>query len=835
MKDRSRSRHRRRSKKQPLPHSSDLGQRSRSKSGPVTTCSFAPPPPPSRSTIRFSGHKKEQPVYKGFLAAFLGVFLIVLLGGSYNAAALGMALILPGLFLLCHPPSIGLGKLGDMGVLGLLGSLLLAFLPQFYWPTAGWRTEAISSLDMELPAVLSVQPWISFETWVMAAAGFAWFYAALQLKINLPGRRRLFFWLSILLAGFAGAVIWGNLSGALHSGAEDATAFSLFSNRNLTTGFLALGGVATFAYAMEAVRTRALKPLVGVPASVLCLLGLVFSVSRAGVLLYLIGVGLWFLLSLRARSLPRVLKVGFPLVIVAFSLVVTRNEQMVDRMIDFATSGSEVRDDFRLKMYKDTADMVMDAPLSGFGLGNFSAVFPQYRKASADYEPVVHPESDILWLAAEGGLLAVAFFGVFLYAYARLCRGFTQGASAGLRILAFVVVSLFLLHGWVDVPGHQPGTVYFAILFAVLALPKRGLATGSLPPRIWRILGGSLLAIGFVWFAAGVFRQPWHSSIRIPQDEAALHAHIDAVDFEQARAVVDHWIAIRPLDWRAYFQRAQLTLVASGDRDKAAADFRRARFAEPILGEVSFEEGKVWLPYDTARAIAAWRLALFRELNDKDGYFGQMLNFAKSSPDAMERMARLSELDPHYRTYFLCHIAGERFLRELRIELARDPSLFRFNREQRTKIVRNWIQIGDLDSVAGFLTDYGGSLNDLWWLWSLVEKDRVDFKEAVEIIRQHLEVPEIPAVQLDETTLSRLMREYAVASEDIMKGTALLYVYTQQGAYEKALPIVDRLLYTDQPPLHVYYWRAECLYQLEEYIESWYAFEAYLGKLWETK
>ena len=79
------------------------------------------------------------------------------------------------------------------------------------------------------------------------------------------------------------------------------------------------------------------------------------------------------------------------------------------------------------------------------------------------------------------------------------------------------------------------------------------------------------------------------------------------------------------------------------------------------------------------------------------------------------------------------------------------------------------------------------------------------------------------------------MREYAVASGDMMKGTALLYVYTQQGAYEKALSIVDRLLYADQTPLHVYYWRAECLYQLEEYIESWYAFEAYLGKLWETK
>ena len=56
-------------------------------------------------------------------------------------------------------------------------------------------------------------------------------------------------------------------------------------------------------------------------------------------------------------------------------------------------------------------------------------------------------------------------------------------------------------------------------------------------------------------------------------------------------------------------------------------------------------------------------------------------------------------------------------------------------------------------------------------------------------------------------SLARLLgrqaaREFAEA-EQIMKGTALLYVYTKQGAYEKALSIVDRLLYADQPPLHV--------------------------------
>ena len=72
-----------------------------------------------------------------------------------------------------HPPSRGLGKLGDLGVLGLLACLLLAFVPQFYWPTPDWRVDAIESVGLELPSSLSVQPWISFEAWLMAVAGFA--------------------------------------------------------------------------------------------------------------------------------------------------------------------------------------------------------------------------------------------------------------------------------------------------------------------------------------------------------------------------------------------------------------------------------------------------------------------------------------------------------------------------------------------------------------------------------------------------------------------------------------------------------------------------------------
>ena len=53
----------------------------------------------------------------------------------------------------------------------------------------------------------------------------------------------------------------------------------------------------------------------------------------------------------------------------------------------------------------------------------------------------------------------------------------------------------------------------------------------------------------------------------------------------------------------------------------------------------------------------------------------------------------------------------------------------------------------------------------------------------------------------------------------------------ERGDYERALPIIDRLLDGDNPGPNLYYWRGECLYHLQDYGESWYAFEDYIEVL----
>jgi O-antigen ligase len=743
------------------------------------------------------------------------------------------ALLLPGVLLAISPPKTGLGKRADLAAAVFLGSLLFAFIPQFYWPNSDWRNTAQEAFSIDLPISLSVQPWISFEVWLMVLAGFAWLYATLQWRVNSTGREWLFFWLSLIISAIAVIHIWENLAAARYRGVEDVMVFSFSPNRSQVTNFLAIGGVATFAYAVEGIRRRKLIPFLGVPATILCLIGLITGGSLAGALIYVVGIFCWFIYSLTSRSIPRSFKIGLSIVILAISFVAISNEKTVTRILEFASPDTEIGHEFRVKIYEDVIDMILDAPLTGSGLGVFSAVFPQYRDASANHQQVVHPGSDFFSLASEGGLLAIALFGSFLVAYLARCRGLSQGPSGAYRVFALIAVVIFLLHSMVDVPGHRPGAVYFAILFAALAIPSNGREPSLLKPIYWRVLGGVLITMGILWMISGVFGVPLHSSVRVENYKDEIAASIQVEDFAKAQKSTDDWLALDPMNWRPYFQSAQLTLLGDGNIEDAAADFRRARFVEPIIGNVSYEEGLVWLNIDLDRAISAWRDTLFRELHSKEFTFDQMLKQVSDSPERFERLARLSEMDPFYRSRFLCFLRSEDFMQELQLDLAKDPALSRFSTEERTDILSNWVRRGDANSAEKFLESYGDSLNKSWWVWSLLRKEQADLEGAVEHIRGNIKIPKVQEVELDDATFARLNREFAVAPKDIYKGTILLFAYLERGDYHSAIPVIDGMLESYKPPIYLHYWRAECFYQIDEFIESWYTFETYLKLLWE--
>jgi len=724
----------------------------------------------------------------------------------------------------------------DWMALGFLGSLFFAFIPAFYWPDPDWRTAAEEVFKMQLPPVLSVQPLVSLEAWLLALAGFGWFYSATGWEINHSGRNRVYFAICLVLGVFGTVVLWGNLVGAKYPTAEESPVFTFFPNRNQTANFLALGGVACFGFAMTAFRMRVVLPLLGLLVAGICFTALVWGISRAGVLLFFIGIIVWYFLQLKTGRVARSLKLGFPLLVIALSVFIVSNSRTTERIVDFVSGEGAWSDDFRVLIAKDSWEMVRAAPLTGHGLGNFASVFPQYRDSSANFQRVVHPESDLLWLLGEAGLIGKLLLIGFLIAYFLNCRGLGKGRSGNYRLVAMAPVVIFLLHGLFDVSGHRPGTVYFAILLAALALPKGQNRERTLHPFYGRICGGILIVFGLLWAASGLFQWPLHSQVAVQVYRETIREADSEESYINAMAQADRWVQRHPLDWRAYSERAKLTLAQSGDRGKAAADFRRARFVEPILGLPAFEEGFVWIPFAASRAIDAWRDAIFRELESPAAAYRRMFEAAEGSDEIRDRLARLSDLKLDLRVYFLSRQSGDFLMQELQRDLKRDAALDHFDRAQRSELLRIWITRGDREAAEAFLAKHASRLDRPWWLWSLLRKEQARFEEAVAYIREAMGPAELPSIPDTAVSLIRLKREFSLVPGDIVKGTALLRFYLQEENYLMVRELTQQMMDAQKTvPLYVDYWHAESYFHLGDFIESWYAYHEYLKRLWEAE
>ena len=767
----------------------------------------------------------------GYLWALLGVCILILLGGGYHAFALGFALVLPGVALLLQPPERSLGKWIDVGIVGMLGTMLFAFVPLFYWYEPAWRTAAIDVFGIKLPALLTVHPWISFEAFLSAIAGFSWLYAAGNWTVNIEGRRKIYFALSCAISLFATIVILGNLYDWRYPGAEGLTVFSFFPNRNQTADFIAIGGVVAFGYSMEGLSGKKWSHVVGLVASLLSLLALIHGVSLAGIMLYFGGIFLWFVFILRRTGTSIFLKIGLPLLLLLFSFFISNHQTTVSRTTEFISSSAQWGSDFRVLIFRDTLKMIQDAPLTGVGLGNFSSIFPQYRNLSRTEHNVLPPESDLSLLATEGGLLVILFLAILLISYFRKCRASVQGRSGAYRMIALTGVVVFLVHGLFDVSGHHPGTAYFAIIFAALALPNAANPRPTVKPVIWRCIGGVLLFFGVLWMIGGLFYLPTHSTIALDIQESRAVESRSLQDLDRASQALDAVIALQPLQWRGYFQRAEIALSRGGDRVRVEQDFRRARFVEPNLEMIAYEEGLVWLPYDVKRTVVAWRNVLNHPVGPRSGLFEAILRKSYRNVALMEELIELSQAYPDFRAQLILYLRGEAFRGELAEELLSDPSLGEFTIQQRTAIVSHWLGNGNIDDVEAYLEAFGETLDSPWFMFAQLRFKQARLEEAVGLMRGGLAVPEFPEVTMDQSQIDGLKRVFSMSTNDLSKGTVLLSYYLESGEYREALRVIDALLQRSKSPPYVYYWRAEIMYLLQDYSESWYAFETYLKQI----
>lgn len=799
---------------------------------------------PSRAPVKGPEPPKERPVTGGFYSLLIGVVLLWSFGGGGNALVSGLSLLLPGVLILRRMP----GKAVDPGMARCGGALclvlLVAFLPPFFGPTPDWRLSAEQAVGIGLPPVLTVQPWASFEAWLMVSASVLWFFGAASLRVNRSGRRRVLFALCFATALPAALVVLGNLAGWQLPESAARGVFTLFPDPAAMAGLLVLGGILSFAMAIEGLRERRLFSLVGLPVSGLCLTALVLLLSPAGLSFYFMGLVLWLLFRIAGQRGLLVLQAALPAVALLLALAILANgsgaASLANALAEGPTGGSGPG---QAASNAAAAAAFSASPIGGVGLANFPMLLPQFLEHGGLPEPSMATSSDFARLFAEAGLLGSMILWVLLTLFFWSAR---LGGGAGdrpHRSIALVCAWVFLLFCVVDSPAQSPGSLYFALLLGALALPearrlRSGAVEGGGHPALPRRLAGfpryaaAALLAGFagLWLLAGISGLGLKSELRF----ARLLEKASAMQAQrlpdQAGEALEAAASLKPLFWKPHFLAGRLALEARSDLELAERCFEKARFAAPQAARLRLMEGYAWAETDSDRALAAWREALRMDEGRAEAWFRQLIRFGLEERHLLEPLLRLSEVEGAWRVAALEAVGEARFKSELDQELAEDPGLTGFSPDQRQRLIETWIEKDAVEPVAAFLEAYGETLPAPWRARFFLYQRQARFEEAVAGLRAALPRPSLSGAPLDRRNLARVERAFSVGAKDFETGARLLRFYYANGDIGRALAVVEALASGADRFYFIDYWRGELLYLKGDFIESWYAFEAMLER-----
>lgn len=719
--------------------------------------------------------------------------------GGEPAWARGLAAVLVGGLLIWRPLLPGLPRLFWIGMAFAGAWALLGLLP-LPLQRPDWWNQA-RALGIALPASWSPQPWRTAETllwWVLPVALFCW--------VNAAGTQRDRIWaLRVFAMGavvLAAAVWVGNVLGWRNPLIPDPECFSLFPNRNQTSLLLAMGGNLAWGYALGALRTRNWRMVGAALVACSVALGAVTLLpSRAALALFLFGLTLQTVL--RARRLPGSWKLTAPLLLLLLGAGLSHGRHIYLRMAALETEAGRATE-ARQFIYQDALRMVGDVPLAGAGAGNFEPVFGRSRQASRSYLGVRHPENDWLWLMAEAGIPCALGAAVALASLAY--RGTRDRRIPAAQQAAGVAVLLFLLHGLVDVPAHRLGTSLAAALLLALWLDPQARDTGPRARLAIRAAGLVLVAVGGVWLASLRFPSLHSSTALATVDDSSA----TAADVQAAL----HW---QPLAWQPHFRDALLQLDA-GDGPAARAAFRRVRFLEPVSARPAFQEGMAWLDRNPDEALAAWRVALEREVVHPVEVFQEMVHNAQGRPQLQHGLARLSLLDASTFALYIRKGPQQETAPLLR-GWAAQPTPAPLHDSPQLGPVLERLAHGDPAAAQAAIARWQVPAAVAWRAQFTALSQLGDRPAALRLAVAHMPIPALEHTEPDART-SLLQARLATNPDDLSAGIELL-ARQLDTAPQDALLTLDWLARSKTPPPGIPAWRLKALVLLERWDEAW--------------
>lgn len=755
--------------------------------------------------------------------------LACFLGGATAKWAEAIVVVVFALLLLAAPPRFSLGPAANLMLGGLALCGALAFLPADWFFQPLWRAALVRDFEIALAGSATAQPWITASCYASFLIGLAWFYYVATQRLEVRSIRRQFRFFTaavIALALLCILLYWQNSALPFW---HNARGFGPFPNRNQTANLFGLTALIALACAHDDLRQKKPRGILWLVGFALLATALILNFSRAGILLLLVGSALWIAyLVIRTRAAGTI-AIGLSALLALGTGLLIFGGATLERFNLRSAQATDISGEFRWLIFQDTMRMIRDTPWVGLGLGNFEPVFAIFRDASHAHTRSLHPESDWLWLWSEAGLPAVLL--IVAVALLLACRVFplAEGTAQRFRLAALICGLLFALHGLVDVAGHRVGSAFAGLFLFGLALRRPAEEQASRWLLIFfRSAGLLFLALGLYWLSAAYRQVSIPGSMGVENElRLAKSANVGRL-FRQTITHADRGLGWAPLEWQLYFLRGLGKVGANAPPASALADFRRARFLEPISFEVPYQEGVVWLRVQPALATTAWREALRRARGERRDLYGRMLSRAEGSDQRVKKMlVEASAREPDLVLVYLERAYGDDFRSALAMLLAPDPALEKLSALERTRVFALWAERGDRIQLEAHLAAHPHLLE---FGWQAKANDRAkagDFRGAYELAQKFAPRPALPQTAEGSATPELLQKALLANPGDYL---AALQLYRQQmsaGKINDALITIRRLTEKPEVPAYFHFLEAEAWAAAENWEAAWKAWQAY--------
>jgi O-antigen ligase/tetratricopeptide (TPR) repeat protein len=761
--------------------------------------------------------------------------LACFLGGATQKWSEGIVVALLGVILLVHPPKFSLGPVFNVIVVALLACAATAFLPAHWFSQPAWRVALVEDFGINLPRTLSPQPWISLGCFVSFLAGVSWLYYMSALDLDLRDVRtqlRIFAFGVALLAALCIALYYAHTALPFW---HNYRGFGPFPNRNQTANLFSLTAIVILACGQDDFRHGRKRWLVWLLAFALMIAAIILDLSRAGILILVAGSGLWLgAFALRKGSAARI-ALGVSAVLALLTVMLVFGGQTFERFHLRTGDAADIASDFRWTIFRDALQLIQASPWSGIGLGNFDAVFAVFRDASLNGARALHPESDWFWFWVEAGWPAVVLTMAGITLLIRRVFPLQEGTNQRFRLAALIAALLFALHGLVDVSGHRVGTAFAGIFLLGLALRRpAGLRSSFAIPIVFRVVGIALLAAGIAWVFATRYEKPLPGAVGVENEMRLATSANQGRNFAETVQRTTRALQWEPLRWQLYFLRALGEVGARLPASAAVDDFRRARFLEPNVYEVPFEEGKVWVSASQpAFALTAWREALRRAGGQRAEVYGRMLAVARqSSPRMLQGLEEIGMVHHDLALVYLSQAGRENFMSALQRFFEHDPRLETFTPDEKITFFKQWAERGDVAELVRAVETHPDWMSHAWRGIAKYHASRNDFRAAVEITRKYGGTPALPQVA-EGSSIDQLRQALHANPDSFGIGFQLYREQMKQGKIDEALVTVRH--FTDLPaaPRYFHFLKAEAWAAKEDWERAWKArekFEAAAGK-----